>query len=259
MKYAALIIIVALILFHAAPVWGDDVVILTEEWKPVSFAGEEGRPTGLAVEIVQEILRRLHTYDEIKIVPWARAYRMALEEPNVVVFPMTQTPEREQLFKMIGPIAIGKTTFYAKKGSSITINSFADAQQLNAIGVYRDTAAEQILTEAGFSNLEVVSSPIHNVRKLMAGRIDLLSSVNLAIGELLSEEGFSHEAVVSVYSFGENRLYIAMSRGTSETIVQAWKRELEEMLQDGTFSRIYHKWLPREEVPQRVERIGARE
>ncbi len=197
--------------------------------------------------------------DTIKIIPWARAYRTALDDPNVVLFAMTQTPEREQLFKMIGPIALGKKTFYAKKGSGITISSFEDAKQLNAIGVYRDTAAEQILKQEGFTNLDIVSSPIQNVKKLMAGRIDVLSGVNLTIRQLLQGAGLSYDAVESVYSFGENRLHIAMSKGTSETIVQAWKAALEEMQQDGTFSRIYQTWLPGEKTPEQVERIGITE
>jgi polar amino acid transport system substrate-binding protein len=160
---------------------------------------------------------------------------------------------------MIGPIALGKTTFYAKKGSGITISSFDEAKQLTAIGVYRDTAAEQILTQEGFTNLFIAAYPIQNVKMLMGGRIDVLSGVNLTIGQLLAEEGLSRDAVESVYSFGENRLHISMSKGTSETIVQAWKAALEEMQQDGTFSRIYHKWLPGEETPEQVERVGITE
>ena len=259
MKYLTLIVLLSLLFFCGSPVWADELTILTEEWKPISFSGEDGKPTGLAVEIVQEILRRLNVPDTIEIVSWARAYRMALNDPNVVLFAMTQTPEREQLFKMIGPIAVGKKTFYAKKGSGITISSFDEAKQLTAIGVYRDTAAEQILTQKGFTNLTITSYPIQNVKMLMKGRIDVLSGENLTIGELLAEAGLSRDAMESVYSFGENRLHIGMSKGTSETIVQAWKAALEEMQQDGTFSRIFHKWLPGEETPEQVERVGITE
>ncbi len=259
MKYLAFVFILSLIVFLGSPVWAEELTILTEEWKPISFSGKDGKPTGLAVEIVRDILRRLNAPDTITIFPWARAYKMVLADPNVVLFAMTQTPEREQLLKMIGPIAIGKTTFYAKKGSGITISSFKDAKQLNDIGVYRDAAAEQILKKEGFTNLQIVTSPIQNVKKLMLGRIDILSGVNLTIGQLLQAVDLPRDAVESVYSFGENRLHIAMSKGTSETIVKAWKAALEEMHQDGTFARIYKKWLPGEEIPGQVERVGITE
>jgi polar amino acid transport system substrate-binding protein len=70
MKYLALIVLLSLLVFCGSPVWADELTILTEEWKPISFSGEDGKPTGLAVEIVQEILRRLNVPDTIEIVPW---------------------------------------------------------------------------------------------------------------------------------------------------------------------------------------------
>ncbi|WP_204268170.1 hypothetical protein, partial [Escherichia coli] len=50
--------------------------LLSEEFPPINFT-EDGRPSGLAVEVVQNILRRLGQSLPIEFLPWARAYRDA--------------------------------------------------------------------------------------------------------------------------------------------------------------------------------------
>jgi len=242
--------------FCSSGLHADELTIYTEEWKPVSFS-ENGEIKGLGVEVVQEILKRLGSRDNIKVVPWARGWRNLLENPNVVLFTMTRTYEREKLFAMIGPVAVGTTNFYAKKGSGITLRNMEDAKKIRRIGVYRSAVEEQILTKEGFSNLEVTSVPLHSAKKLMAGRIDLWCNANLTAGKILEDAGYSVNDVENVFTIRENHLYIAMSRGTSEKTVSMWKNTLEAVKKDGTFARIYDKWLPGEEPPEKTECIGV--
>jgi len=56
--------------------------IYTEDSPPGNYA-LNGKPAGMAMEIVREILNRLGEDADIKIVPWARGYRIALDLPNV--------------------------------------------------------------------------------------------------------------------------------------------------------------------------------
>ena len=259
MKNCVLLTLISFVIsisFCSSGLHADDLMIYTEEWKPVSFS-ENGEVKGLGVEVVREILRRLGGRDTISVVPWARGWRNLLDNPNVVLFTVTRTKEREKLFAMIGPVAVGTTNFYAKKGSGITVKSMEDAKKVGRIGVYRSAVEEQILTQEGFSNLEATSIPLHSAKKLMAGRIDLWCNANLTAGKILEDAGFSINDVENVFTIGENHLYIAMSKGTSEKTVNMWKNTLESIKSDGTFARIYRKWLPGEEPPERTERIGV--
>jgi len=233
-----------------------ELQILTEEWPPVSFSNN-GKPDGLGVEIVREILKRVNMPDTIKIYPWARAWSMVISEPNIVLFTVTRTEEREKLLTMIGPVAIGTTNFYAKKGSGITINSLEDARKMERVGVYHSAVEEQILTKEQFTNLDVTTLPLQSAKKLMLGRIDLWCNANLTAGGILKDAGYSIDDVENVYTVMENHLYIAISKGTSEDVVNQWKDALEAMKKDGTFARIYNKWLPGEQAPEQTERIGV--
>lgn len=233
-----------------------NLTIYTEEWKPVSYS-ENGEAKGLGVEVVQEIMRRLGLSNQIRVVPWARGWKNLVEKPNVVLFTVTRTEEREKLFAMIGPVAVGTTNFYAKKGSGIRITTMEDARKVNGIGVYRSAVEEQILTKQGFSNLEATSIPLYSAMKLMIGRIDLWCNANLTAGKILEDAGYSIDDVENLFTIQENHLYIAMSRGTPEETVRLWTQTLEAIKEDKTFARIYARWLPGEEPPEKTERIGV--
>jgi len=245
----------AFVLTWASTIYADSLQIFTEEWKPISFSNN-GKPDGLAVNVVQEILKRLKSKDSITIVPWARGWKMITKKPNVVLFAMTRTDEREKMFTMIGPLAVGTTNFYAKKGSGIKIKNLDDAKKIGKIGVYRAAVEEQILLNKGFKNTESTSLPLFSAKKLMKGRINLWCNANLTAGKILEEAGFTIKDVENVFTIRENYLYIAFSKGTSKKLVNMWKDTLEKIKTDGTFSNIYSKWLPGETPPEKTEVIG---
>jgi polar amino acid transport system substrate-binding protein len=78
---------------------------------------------------------------EIRLMPWARAYKQIINKPNKILFSMTRTPQREYLFKWVGPIANNSFVFYARSDSKITINSLEDAKdEKYKVGTYLDGA-----------------------------------------------------------------------------------------------------------------------
>ncbi|MFB2648668.1 substrate-binding periplasmic protein [Shewanella mangrovisoli] len=229
--------------------------IYTEEWAPISFS-VDGKADGLAVQVVQEIQKRVNNQDPIKVVPWARGWKIMTEQANTVLFTMTRTPEREQLFSMIGPVAVGTTNFYALKNSQFNIRSIDDAKQAKAIGVYRSSVEEQLLMEHGLTNLAPSSTPLLSAKQLMKRRIDLWCNANLTAPSILAEAGASIDDVKSLYTISANHLYIAFSKGTPSEEIDKWKEALISIKADGTFAQIYHHWLPNDAPPMETERIG---
>lgn len=185
MKFATRILLPILVLI-VPTIMANPLNIYTEEWSPISFS-VDGKPDGLAVQVVQEIQKRIKNQDPIKVVPWARGWKMLTEQPNTVLFTMTRTTEREQMFTMIGPVAIGATNFYALKNSGIKITSLEDAKSAKAIGVYRASVEERILLEQGFTNIAASSTPLLSAKQLIKHRIDLWCNANLTAPSILTE------------------------------------------------------------------------
>ena len=66
-----------------------DMTVLTAQWAPYMIEAD-GHVTGIATEIVQAMLEKAGIDTEIKVYPFARAYKMALKNSNTMLFPGIQ-------------------------------------------------------------------------------------------------------------------------------------------------------------------------
>jgi polar amino acid transport system substrate-binding protein len=234
-------ILTTVFLFSVQPLFSAELIILTENLPPLNYL-EENILVGPSVDIVKEIQRRVGSFEQIKVYPWARAYKMALEEENVVLFSTTYTEERYDKFKWIGPISKKKDILVAKKGSGIKIGSLEDAKKVARIGTLRDDNKEILLKSYGFTNLDPVSDEQKNAQKLVLGRIDLWVTKIPGLITVCELAGVGPNEVEEVYHIREIDHMIAFSKKTSDETVQLWKDAFNEMLADGTIMQIRRKW-----------------
>ena len=236
-----LAVVAAMFLLAAHSALSSELTILTENLPPLNYL-ENDVLVGPSVEIVKEIQRRVGSNEPIQVYPWARAYKIALEEKNVILFGMTYTKVREDKFKWVGPIATKRDILVAKKGSGIKINSLEDAKKVKRIGTLRDDTREHLLKSHGFTNLESVSDEQLNAKKLALGRIDLWAIKIPGLRTVCDLAGVDYTEFEEVYHLREIDLMIAFSKKTSDSIVQKWEDTFHEMLGDGTVMQIQKKW-----------------
>ena len=227
--------------------------ILAENVVPFNYA-EDGEWKGSTAAVVKEITRRLGIEARIEGVPWARGYRMARSEPNVVLFSMARTPEREAHFHWVGPVGLFRSAFYAPRGTRLAIDSLDDARGVDRIGTYRDDVRESYLLGMGFTNLDSTNSNESNLRKLLNGRIDLWATSTMEALNVPRQMGLDPSLIERLHTFQEFEMYIAMSRATPRRIADRWQAALDAMKADGTFMAIWHAWLPHETLPAAVSR-----
>lgn len=235
------VIVASVFLISVQPAMSAELTILTENLPPLNYL-KDGVLVGPSVEIVKEIQRRVGSHEEIKVYPWARAYKMALEDENVVLFGTTYTKVRHDKFKWIGPLATKRDILVVKKGSGIKINSLEDAKKVNRIGTLRDDTRERLLKRLGFTNLEPVSDEQKNAKKLVLGRIDLWTYKKPGLKTVCELAGVDYNEIEEVYHLRKIDLMIAFSKKTSDSIVQNWSNAFNEMLADGTIMQIRKKW-----------------
>ncbi len=226
--------------------------LYTEEYPPLNYS-EDGEPTGLATEVVREIMRRTGQNAPISVVPWARGYQLAQLRPNTGLFVTMRTAEREHLFKWVGPLIRSITGFYALRRAALHIASLDEARQFDAIAVPRDWYSQQRLQAEGFANLYPVTEPAQMVRMLKRGRVQLVVLDNLSLNALLAQGGIRAGEVELLYSFMHSDAYIAFSPQTDVALISRWQGELDEMKADGSFAAIYRKWLPGEPLPEPLD------
>ncbi|MDD5111240.1 MAG: transporter substrate-binding domain-containing protein [Candidatus Altiarchaeota archaeon] len=225
--------------------WREDarnVRVLTEEYPPYNYADEDGAITGMSTDIVKEILTRLKANATIEMMPWSQGYGLALNTTNIALYSTARTPQREGLFKWVGPIARYSYSIYAKKDSGIVISSLDDAKRAASICVNKDYSAQQLLSSEGFANLDLSTNDAGCIRKLADGTASLWVGSPEGLLQVAKGAGVDADGLVEVYALNTEDLYVAFSNGTADDIVRGWQKTLDGIKKDGTYGKLMKKY-----------------
>ena len=233
---------------HVGGAAAADLKILTEENPPLNFL-KDGEVTGLATEVAREIARRTGTVDNIQLVDWHEGYQALLEQPDVALYSTVMNRQRKPLAQWVGPVVSVETNLYALKDADIRIANLEDAKNADSIATVVDYYSEQLLKAEGFANTRSVPDRVASVRHLLNGEVQLVASANTELPAALEKAGASMHDVKNVFTLSTDLAYIAFSKGTSPELVARWQSALDDMKRDGTFARIYARWLPGEMPP----------
>ncbi|KQC11550.1 MAG: hypothetical protein APR54_10765 [Candidatus Cloacimonas sp. SDB] len=225
-----------------------DLEIYTEDYPPLNFS-QDGIVTGLATEVVRELMHRTGTSGNISLVSWEEGYNAAMKNPNTAIFSITMTPERKEKFQWVGPLAELNTNFYALPGAGLTIANLDDARKIEKIATVKDYYTQEILEQERFTNLESYANEEIALEKVLSGEAQLFVSNNTALPASLQKIGVELDALEKIFTLSIDLVYIAFSHDIPSALVAEWQKNLNEMKQDGTFAEIYAKWLPDVNAP----------
>ncbi len=102
-----------------------NLAYITEQFPPFSYQ-EDGKLQGISVDLLDKMLGHMNmtlNRSEIKLLPWDQGYQKALQDNSTVIFSTGRIPEREALFKWVGPISSIKVVLFALNEKHIKINS----------------------------------------------------------------------------------------------------------------------------------------
>jgi polar amino acid transport system substrate-binding protein len=244
-----LIMTLAAFAIAGGAVFAQSLKVYSEENAPLQIKAPDGALSGIAIDAVREIQKRVGNTDPIQIIPWARSYQEVQTDPNVALFAMSRTADRNPLFQWVGPLDEVVFHLYVKSDSTIVIKSLEDAKKLHAIGVYKADVRDLYLTKAGFTNLDRVTENETNVKKLMLGRIDAFAATDGEAVDLAKATGFKPSDLKEAYPFLKTQQFIAFSKQTPAATVKAWQDALDAMKKDKTFEHIFRKYEPTKALP----------
>lgn len=225
------------------------ITVVTEELAPYNMT-VDGKLTGMGTEVVQAVLAELGEPARIQSMPWARAYDIALNTENVLIYSIARTQQREERFKWVGTIAPTRWYLFALPGTQFNLKSLDDARQYQ-IATVKEDVGEQYLIDRGFvvgRNLQSSNKYEHNYEKLKAGRVDLWISNELNAHYLVRQiSGNPDETAVPQLRLndlgGSNGLNMAFSRSTSDEVVERFRQALARVHADGRYDAIAARWL----------------
>jgi polar amino acid transport system substrate-binding protein len=202
---------------------------------------------GQSVELVREASRRAGLSVSVEIQPWVRALSTAQKNPNVLLFPVTRTPDREAQFEWLGPVnRLEYWIFRSTTGQAPRLTNVAELGNYS-IGVLKNDAAAQYL-HGRFpeSQLQEASEYSSLPPMLLAGRFDYLAAVPPSLYAALADLGKAKTQVQPLFAIpnlSSNPFsYVVAAKGTDPTLVAKLRQGFESMANDGTWETIFRKY-----------------
>ncbi|MHC8289466.1 substrate-binding periplasmic protein [Pseudomonas sp. XS1P51] len=223
-----------------------DLVLLTENFPPYNMAkngknfAQDENINGIAVDIVREMFKRADvTYSLTLRFPWERIYKLALEKPGYGVFVMARLPDREKLFKWVGPIGPDDWIMLAKADSKISLETLDQARKYK-IGAYKGDAIAETLAKQGLNPIVVLRDQ-DNAKKLVNGQIDLWATGDPAGRYLARQDGVT--GLKTVLRFNSAELYLALNKNVPDEVVAKLQAALDQLRKEGVVDDIMARYL----------------
>lgn len=199
---------------------------------------------GIAVEIVHEVFRRIGVRVQVDLYPWRRVLKMAETGQSDGICLLMKTAEREDYLVFSDVVFIGEEVllYDTTRYPDFTWEDFSDLTEytIGLVDGYVYGRAFMDSIEALSLTVEYADDSPANLRKLTAGRVDLVVEERYAAAAMLKDLGADGEKIraasapVSEYSY-----YMALSRQSpASEAVAAVNEALAAMKADGTIDRI---------------------
>ncbi|MBF0228391.1 MAG: ABC transporter substrate-binding protein [Desulfamplus sp.] len=220
--------------------------IMTEEWTPYNFE-KDGVVQGISTDILVLMLEKVGSTQgrkDINLYPWARGYKLLKTKPNTLLYTTSKTEERENMFKWVGPIFEIDFNLYALKSRKIKINSFEEIK-IYKIGTLRDDVVEEVLVKnAGMkvSDFDRVAANVFNMKKLAAGRVDLVPQAQDTTDVECKRLGLDPNDFEAVFLLHKTSMYYAFNKETPDSVIKTLQTAFDQLKNEGKLTEIFHSY-----------------
>ncbi|HBB93152.1 MAG TPA: hypothetical protein DC042_15915 [Bacteroidales bacterium] len=203
----------------------------TEEYAPWNYS-ENGQLQGVSVDLLEGIFNGLDLPIDrsvVQVSDWVPAYEATLKEPGHMLFTTAKTPERNDLFKWVGPIAPHTEIVFPLAGSGNKIDQLTDLNNFFT-GVVEDYPSLDLLMDRGILRANIIiyknlselyeALAVHREIQFMATSV---ANHNLLIQAL----GYSSEDFGTPFTFYSTELFYAFNIETADAMIADFQEQLD--------------------------------
>jgi polar amino acid transport system substrate-binding protein len=208
---------------------------------PLSFE-QDGQVAGLAVDLLRRMAELAGLELSLALQPRLRAEKSFLDTPGSLLLPLARLPERENRYRWVGPILPRRVGIYSlSQRTDIRFRSLHQLEGLR-VGATAGTATlEQLLAEGLKPGKELEVSPSYetSVRKLIAGRMDLLVIGDLNIYWQLHQMREPPDRIREVAVLDASADYCFGLRADGDAaLADVLQRALDQLRRNGAVERL---------------------
>ncbi|MBL4908436.1 MAG: transporter substrate-binding domain-containing protein [Alteromonadaceae bacterium] len=188
---------------------------------------------GTSVDIMNQVLKRSQLEAKIELMPWARAYYLAKNRPNMIILSMIRTPEREPYFYWLGIVSkVNKAYISLQRYPQNFAENDQQAKQKTVV-VVRNSAAHKILLKKGFiegKNLFLVASPKKAFNLFVTHKVDLMYTDPAMVKDYINEyqQGVLEISYSPIDINKQQTSYIAININSTPQLVSRLRQAMKK-------------------------------
>lgn len=232
----------------SSPVVAENLRVVLEV-SPPHQTYENGKVAGLTTAVVEQLLQQAKLTPQYEVYPWARAYRIAEATPNVLIYNMARTPQREQHFEWIGKVGRYKFGFLKLASrQDIQVQQLFDVHKF-VVGAQRDDfSAEWLSTVVGQPPGQLLLQPdvVETWRLLVNGKLDLMIDDPSAIEDMLVKHQLNRTDIEFVLFVPEleQHTWIAMKKGSDPKLLQRLRAAYQQIADSAALKKVLELGTP---------------
>ncbi|MGY6039006.1 substrate-binding periplasmic protein [Aeromonas sp. AE23HZ002T15] len=233
-------------LFLVAPFWlaaqtAQAVTVIAAEVPPYVIRSQQGAPSGMAIEVLEEAARRLHEPLTIELMPLARALSQARHRPDTLLLPPVRSPQREQQFLWVAPLLEEAFVLASHRDHHPAPLTRRELPTL-ALGVMRGSYGQSLSQPLPKGREEAVTEEISNASKLAMGRIQGWAVAWNTARYTQQQAGLPLADLVRGETLQRTAIYLAAHPDFSPSEAARWRQAIDIMRQDGSLARILRQY-----------------
>lgn len=220
------------------------ITVVTEYLPPFQIKKEDGSLGGYSTAVVNRLFELTDLRSRVYVLPWARAFLMAKKEPNVLIYSMIRTTERESQFQWVGNLQTQHFHLWGlKKKFEQPLASLEEAKAYR-ISTSKGYSSAYFLKENGFANVLLTARDTQNVGMLFKERVDIISGPALLLKYMVSELGYDPSQLQRLHEVKalNKDMSIAFSKETDPKLVRRFKVAFNYLEKTGELDKIKRQW-----------------
>lgn len=223
--------------------FGEKLRIITNDEPPTNYMQNQ-QIVGITVDVVKELIKQMKLEDqEIEMMAWSKAYNIAKENKNIVLFTAGKTSQRmKEGFHFVGPVITKQAVLYKTSTNKAEVSSLFDIkEQKLKIGAMRGDWRADYFTNKSFK-VQKEANHKESINKLLNGKFDLWATSKIEAQFIAKKADVNFSKIKEAYTFKEINSYIMLSNGTPKKILRQWRRAYSKLQKTDFFDRTASKW-----------------
>ena len=242
------LLIVAIVVFYA-PCLAEmnEIAVVTETWPPFRIADEtsECKYSGIDVDLLKEIAKRLKVTFKIRRLPWARCLVFMETGQADLITGLAYTPEREQYINYSKvPYYIVSPAFFVQKGKGHLIKRYSDLYNYT-IGHSINSAYFEPFNSDTALKKHAVPTEIQLIKMLAHGRLDVVIGTDSNVKYDIAKLGLKEKIEAAHYiPDAKTPLFMGISKKSPfSKRYDEFNQTIKELFETGIVANIAEKYF----------------